>query len=830
MFGNSTNSITQINDFPDEGGSDQGIGKIDYHISDHHSLNGEFYMGNYAETVVDVVGGAVAVQPYWRELYVVTTRTGRIVEIWTPNSRWLNEARVGYDYQNQPTYTGECGTGTTVGQVGGPANYQTQYGFVSGLPVAQVTCGFPTVSINGFSGLLDGASDRFGKATDLQFADNVSYARGKHQFKFGTDVRDQCACLWTKPQDSQKGTIAFGSPGFAAYAGATPLQSFLSGEPASESIKQGNPFRSVSYTMMALFAQDDWRVTPTLTLNLGVRWEGETPARDKDGLLGNFDSSTPSGMIQPNKLWKFQSDFSPHLGLAWDISGKGTTVIRAGGSVAYVPSALQGWVSVQNASMDTIPTAAVLYNVAGTTMKGPGTIASFQNVNTPANNATTGVITTPLPNWSVNTPLFGTGIQQCGNGMNQVAPGNPAVKNPPPCNMYGVDPNFSLGYVTTWNLSVQHAFRSNLSLNVAYVGSHGTKLGDAADINQPIPANEPSPGLAGGNNELQGRRFYSQYPWFGKFVYIGNYGSSNYDGLQVTLTQRITHGLNFTGGYTWSHTLGLATAGGSQWTGMMDPSNPRLEYASLPYDFRHRFTLTATYNIPGMKSPAQLLSGWVVNASFTYLTPPALLVTDTTDDTSGTGTKLDRWNLLGDPKAFSDIMGASQTVPCYGLATSKLVTAAGSPCTIVPNAAAFPAMCIQQASALPNGPAAGQTGLAQLSAIGCYAVPGAAMVPPAQGTFGSMANSVLRSNASGGFHPLDLSVFKDWKLKERLTIQFRAEAFNALNQTFYANPSVNLGAPSTFGKAASTPDVSKGNPVIGAGGPREIQVGLKLLF
>jgi hypothetical protein len=73
-------------------------------------------------------------------------------------------------------------------------------------------------------------------------------------------------------------------------------------------------------------------------------------------------------------------------------------------------------------------------------------------------------------------------------------------------------------------------------------------------------------------------------------------------------------------------------------------------------------------------------------------------------------------------------------------------------------------------------------------------------------------------------------VTKDWKIKERLTTEFRVEAFNLLNRTEYGTAGLNLGAPSTFGKSQSTPDVSKGNPVVGSGGPREIQLGLKLLF
>ena len=108
--------------------------------------------------------------------------------------------------------------------------------------------------------------------------------------------------------------------------------------------------------MIALFAQDDWRVKPRLTVNLGVRWEGETPARASDGELGNFDPNTPSGMTQSNELWPFQSAPSPHVGFAYDLTGKGTSVIRGGGSIAYVHQQMMYYTSLSNDSPQEMPT------------------------------------------------------------------------------------------------------------------------------------------------------------------------------------------------------------------------------------------------------------------------------------------------------------------------------------------------------------------------------------------------------------------------------------------------------------------------------------------
>jgi hypothetical protein len=149
----------------------------------------------------------------------------------------------------------------------------------------------------------------------------------------------------------------------------------------------------------------------------------------------------------------------------------------------------------------------------------------------------------------------------------------------------------------------------------------------------------------------------------------------------------------------------------------------------------------------------------------------------------------------------------------------------------------LPAACIAGATSEPSFPglttanatANTQNGLPlnQLATVGCYMVNGSAIVPPAQGTYGSMLPDAIKGP---GLALLDASVTKDWKFKERYTAQFRAEAFNLLNRTQYLGAGVNLGSPNNLGLASNTPDVSRGDPVQGRGGPREFQFGLKLLF
>jgi hypothetical protein len=130
--------------------------------------------------------------------------------------------------------------------------------------------------------------------------------------------------------------------------------------------------------------------------------------------------------------------------------------------------------------------------------------------------------------------------------------------------------------------------------------------------------------------------------------------------------------------------------------------------------------------------------------------------------------------------------------------------------------------------------------LAQLALVGCYvAGPNneSAIVPPAQGTFGTMQPGELRNGAAGGYKNWDLSLQKNWLIKERFTFQFRAEGFNMLNRVDYSTPGSygvlagnDLSQPTVFGTSQATDDISKGNPLTGPGGPRLVQLALKILF
>jgi len=262
-------------------------------------------------------------------------------------------------------------------------------------------------------------------------------------------------------------------------------------------------------------------------------------------------------------------------------------------------------------------------------------------------------------------------------------------------------------------------------------------------------------------------------------------------------------------GYTFAHALDQVGANWDFGAGLglpSDSTHPEREYASSDFDIRHRFTFSMTYLLPGKKSFAQMLEGWQLNSIITLQTAQPFGVMDAGTDVSLSGELNDRWNFFGNPKDFKS---TPVGIPYYA-----------------PGDLNMPSACITDAAAT------GAT--ASLNAFGCYAAGASVMIPPAFGTFGTMGRNIFRDT---GFKNVDFSVAKNLKLGERLGAQFRAEFFNIFNHPNFANPfggqngfAHNDPSTGSFGCGCATPDVAAANPVIGSGGSRAIQLGLKFTF
>ena len=778
---NNSSSNSETFGFPNTNQSDNGVAKIDYHINDRHTLSGMLFIGNYT----GVGEGRAYVNSKFLDVLPTRSWVNNESWIWTPNSRWVNQARFGFNRLHNPLLEQDAST---------PA---TAFGINTGVTFPG---GLPTINLGAFTPLgTSFARPIFQGSTLYDGLDTLSYLRGDHALKFGVEIAHSMVPL--QNYVGGRGLIFF--LGGSTFAQSTPLEDFLSGNPSFAFLLVGNPRRDLSEWSYAGFAEDDWRVSPRLTLNLGLRYEYFTPPSEAHNLLGNFDPNV--GLVQVGEqisspFHPDRKNFSPRFGLAWDPTGKGTTSIRVGASIMYDHPPLSLYVNqfaLQNA-----PTAGLGVIPTGATGVAPGggTIAT----------GTVAVVPTST-DW--NTQVFSpsaVGSIHCGTA------------NGTQCNILAMDQNFRYALTENWTVDIQHRFTSTLGLDVAYVGNHGRNLPLIRDINQIDPATGTGP-------------YSAKFPFLGFINYLSSTGWSNYNGLQVTVDQKVSHGLSILAGYTYAHAL---DDGSLDLFALLpqDSRHPELEYASSDFDIRHRFTLTITYSLPSKKSPLQLLEGWQINSIATLQSGQPWLADDLSSNFSGTFELADRWDYFGNPADFKS--GPIGLPHCSG----AFETPGAVSCV------QFPAFGIGQPTPLSASATASaqQACLAHARSVttldkgGCYVKGNSVMVPPAANTFGTMGRNIFRDS---GFRNWDLSVMKNFKYRERFNAQFRAEFFNVLNHPNFANPyggvngfgfvgPVSPGNPGSngFGCGCATPDVAAGNPIVGSGANRAIQLGLKLIF
>jgi hypothetical protein len=812
--GSNAHTTGYLSSFPNNNTSNNAIAKLDYRINSKHMINGMLWVGRY-----DGVGEDHAmVNPAFLDTVQIHNWTYVASWIWTPSSRVVNEVRFGYSRNGQRLLPVDGNI------IADGKNYPINTG-LSGFPNIYMT-GFFNSSSNSL-GSWRGRPQQNGPNPYFDVQDSVSYLLGKHTFKFGFEFGH---IEGDGNVHDSRGRFDF--QGGTAFVGSTPLEDFFAGIPKKATQLLGSAVRTYTWTSTAGFVQDDWRITPKLTLNLGLRYSYVSPIKEANNLLGNFDPTSPTGLVQQGQssvgdtLWKpDHKNFSPRVGFAWDISGKGTTVIRAGYSIIYSSFVATNFVQqagINNFSGGTIagvPTGAcnVPVKLGHTCAQDGGTTLS------PNGTITLGTVQYKATDLNWNSPPGGSGVFPAGVF---------SCTAKQQCNIVAVDPNLRYPYITNWNLSVTRAFTSNLSLEVGYVGNRGSRLVGSRDINQIDPAtgNRPYDGSAGSLGNFPYLKFINQ---------MANDRRSNYNSLQATLTHRVTHGLSFTAGYTYGH--GLDNGSENRFGPLpQDSRNVAAEYASSDFDVRHRFTLTSSYRLPGKKGFGQLLEGWKLNSIVTLQSPQSWNIADDTFDFSTTGESQDRWDFFGNPADFKS--GANSIPYCKGFAVvGGAIDSSGVSCSQVSeiNGAVtqLPASLGAACKAVAPDPntLAGNQAL-KIPAGGCYVVGNSVMVPPKFGTFGTMGRNIFRDT---GFKNWDFSIFKTFTFKERYSAQFRIEFFNVLNHPTISNPNGanngshggdNPSSSGTFGSGTSTPDFATGNPIIGSGDSRLMQLGLKLNF
>jgi len=792
-------------DFNNQNRGDNFVIKSDYHLSDHHMLSARWFYSNTDQIEVDTV----PLLPIWRSTTAPTTQVFGLDWTWTPNSSWVNDARFSFDSFNEAIF---------------PLDHSVNpltYGLKTGVTNPQLF-GMPRINpgtdaFNYMGGNSGWPLETTPSAT-YSWSDTVSLTTGKNTLRFGGEYR------W--------GTVNY----FRATEGRgrvdfSDLTDFVGTPTDDPDIRRweflyGNPKGDLSMKSFGFFAQDSYRLTPRLTLNLGLRWDVTFPIQDANDKLANFLPSAGivqvgHGISQPyDTNW---GDVSPRFGFAWDIFGTGKTILRGSGGIIYIQPSIRTFL-FSGGGLNLNPTTAAL----GVT-PGNGTINAFLQDSTDGS-----VIHWNLPQ---NLPA----------GEN-IFPGSSASGSSCSidiqCFIFAVNPKLGTPYVEQWNLNVQQSLSRNTLLQVAYVGNKGVNLYSITDPNQ---VNQFSPAESPANCdhcESLGRPFTANcpvaqggeglggpcFPYIGFMQLLANQAKSIYHSGQVTLTHNFSHGLYLLAGYTYAHAIDTST---SNTAGVPQNSlDYQAERGNSDFDIRHRFTLSVAYEIPGRRAPLQLLKGWQVTSIVTLEGGEPYTLGDFSDDISLTGEFDDRWDISGNPGHIH----WSPSTPIPYVDPSEFTSDAAGNVTGGANAAAQ--ACYKAALAAGGRAAANQlngnpifeneAGFPSTSG-GCYVQGGTILTPPAPLQFGNMGRNIFRGP---GLKEWDFSLTKNFSLTERLRLQLRGEFFNVLNHPNFDVFTMNtdLSEPGNVGTPDFTPDLAASNPVLGNGGSRHIQIGAKFIF
>ena len=510
------------------------LAKIDYQHDAQNSFNGFFFKGYGTDDDC-----TACLKPIYNTEYVIRSTVGAGSWTYLPNSVMANSLRIGYAKLDLPDDSADSLTKVTAASLGIPTGVSTSLLD----PCGCVNAGYPTISSTGWAYMGGRTNERQGPASSIEISDQMSYLRGKHSLKFGLDyIREHYnGGLYTNGHGtftavSPAGFFAGlnGLPGISSAAtSATNTQATgtnnIGSSKATNGISTvamlfGNPIITVSRPTTSLFIQDDYRIRPRLTLNLGVRWQYTGDLKEQNNLLGGFDpirGMTQVGINTPRLFAPDGRAFSPRVGFAWDVRGNGKTVLRMGASEIFELVTIRTFLD-NTVNVGSMPTGFVVgcagailppvagNNVAagatsncnGTLLTSGGTITTAVSTFSAGNNdlgIPTGPNAAPTAiNW--DGPATGTAASilplgltvpgNCNSNIFTAAPGVTTAQKGIPggaCNIEYVDPNFRTPYVASWNVSLEQAIRNNIVLTVAYVGNHGVKLIGQTNFNQAYP-------------------------------------------------------------------------------------------------------------------------------------------------------------------------------------------------------------------------------------------------------------------------------------------------------------------------------------------------------
>jgi Carboxypeptidase regulatory-like domain/TonB dependent receptor len=637
-------SNNYVQNFPVPIVSNQGDMRLDQNISSKQSVFARFTYKRKGDQRVpcntcastlngSALGGAVLVpENDW-------SLTGAYN--WVISPRIVNEFRAGWTGLHQATAFGISGS-QIEDQLGLTPYIQQGHAFLGQVNTT------PNVRITGFQRTGGVGSNRQQTQT-YQFLDNLSWIRGRHTVKFGADVRYLTA-LYTSVFDALwLGRYNFTKSVTGPVIG-NPYAAFLLGVPSSDTIATVlYPDTNAYGKAYALYAQDDWKITPRLTINYGLRWEYHPMFEDHNSNVAAFlpgyytgtDGSKVHGAVAvpneslklvnpafaqsiiptpiltadqagiPNSLrYSQKTDFAPRVGFAWRATADGKTVIR-GGYGRYIDSPL-GYLILSSWAVEA------------------SDVANFTN--------------------SIN------------NGKAQYTFPYPFPANLAQPGTQDFDLSYALHYkdpyVQQWNFTIERDLGLQTGVRVSYDGSHGSNLSVQTNPDQ-VPANTIGFDKANVN---------APYPLWDSLVNVENSGRSNYQSFTISVNKRMSKGLQFL--FSYNHAKNLSNAGGWNPTAFVgegggqtsDYYHPNIDYGRVPFTRNHRVIANFLYETSSHTTSRllnQVVGGWEVAGRFLFQTGPYLSVTAPGTDPSGTN--FDNSFNGGDPRA--DIVPGAPLYP-----------------------------------------------------------------------------------------------------------------------------------------------------------------------